>query len=393
MENRIYFDYNATTPCDPKVVDVMLPYLCENFGNTSSIHHSFGWIAKEALEKSSKKIGDTLNISAENLIYTSGATEGINMVLKSFSQKYKPKGNHIICAKTEHKAVLDTCEYMEKYEGVSVTYLDVDDSGLVNLTQLEAALRPETVLVVIMHANNETGVVQPLHEIAKIISNQDIYLFSDATQALGKINLTDVFEYADFACFSGHKIYGPKGVGMVYCKDSDALKTVQCMIHGGGQQKGLRGGTINLPGIVGLAESIELGYLNLKEENSRLTRLRNQLERGLLEIEETHLNGDSEYRLPNTCNISFAYVNGASLLRALSKDMAVSNGSACNASSENPSHVLVAMGLEAELAFSSLRFSLGKGSNDKEVLKVIQLVSNQVSLLRESNILWERRKI
>lgn len=391
-KNRIYFDYNATTPCDPDVLDSMLPYMIKDFGNTSSVHHSFGWLAKEALDESSKKIADVLNISSERIVYTSGATEGINMVLKSFCPKYKLQGSHIITCKTEHKAVLDTCEFLEKYEGATVTYLDVDASGLIDLKELEAALRPETILVSIMYANNETGVLQPLQEIAKIIKNKGIYLFTDATQALGKLNLDVVFENADFACFSAHKVYGPKGVGMVYCKSSDAFKKLNCLIHGGGQQKGMRGGTLNLPGIVGFAKSIELSHSELGGENNRMRILRDQLESGLLDIEETNLNGHPIQRLPNTCNISFGFVDGASLLRSLSKYLAVSNGSACNAASEKPSYVLTAMGLSTELAFSSIRFSLGKNSNEKEVFQVIQIIRKQVNLLRESNILWERKK-
>lgn len=393
MEKKLYLDYNATTPCDPIVIDAMLPYLNENFGNTSSIHHSFGWIAKEAVDNSTKKIADTLNISADNMIYTSGSTEGINMVLKSFCQKYKPNGSHIITCKTEHKAVLDTCAFMEKYEGISVTYLDVDTSGLINLEQFKAAIRPETILVAIMYGNNETGVIQPLKEISKIVSNQNIFLFSDATQALGKLDLKELFDIVDFTCFSAHKVYGPKGMGMVYCKNTTALKALKCFIQGGGQQKGMRGGTINAAAIIGFAKSIELCQENLKGENIRLTKLRDQLEKGLLDIEMTCSNGNSAPRLSNTCNISFSYVNGAGLLRALSKEIAVSNGSACNAASENASHVLTAMGVEPELAFSSLRFSLGKYSNENEVNKVIEIVHHQVKLLRESNILWERRKM
>jgi cysteine desulfurase len=392
MEEKLYFDYNATTPCDPLVVDAMLPFLSTDFGNVSSIHHSFGWIAKEAVETSTQKMARALNISADSIIYTSGSTEGINMVLKSFCQKYKPHGNHIITCKTEHKAVLDTCAFMEKYEGVSVTYLDVDASGLVNLDQLKAAIRPETILVSIMYANNETGVIQPLQDIARIIANQGIFLFSDATQALGKTSLDQVFEQVDFACFSAHKVYGPKGMGMVYCKTGRASAVLQSLIQGGGQQKGWRGGTINTPGIIGFAKAVELCCKNLEKETIRLTRLRNQLEQGLLQIEMSYSNGLSAPRLPNTCNISFAYVNGAGLLRALSKYMAVSNGSACNSASENPSHVLVAMDIAPGLAFSSLRFSLGKQSTEKDIHDAIAIVRHEVNLLRDGNILWERKK-
>ena len=393
MEKKLYLDYNATTPCDPIVIEAMMPYLNENFGNDSSIHHSFGWIAKEAADTSTQKIARTLNIAPDSIIHTSGSTEGINMVLKSFCQKYKPAGNHIITCKTEHKAVLDTCAFMEKYEGVSVTYLDVDASGLVNLDQLKAALRPETILVTIMYANNETGVIQPLEAIAKIIANQNIFLFSDATQALGKVDLKIVFDTADFACFSAHKVYGPKGVGMVYCKNAAAENVLESLIQGGGQQKAWRGGTVNVSGIVGFAKAIELSYENLENENSRLTRLRNQLEEGLLDIEMSYSNGDSVPRLPNTCNISFSYADGAALLRALSKDMAVSNGSACNAVSENPSHVLTSMNVGPELVFSSLRFSLGKYTSEKDIVKTIEIVRKEVNLLRENNILWDRRKV
>jgi cysteine desulfurase len=393
MKKMLYLDYNATTPCDPLVVDAMLPYFNDEFGNTSSIHNSFGWIAKEALDTSTQKIANTLNIEADNIIFTSGATEGINMVLKSFCKKFKPAGNHIITCKTEHKALLDTCVFMEAFEGISVTYLDVDESGLVNLDELKAALRPETILVAIMYANNETGVIQPLKDIAKIIANRDIFLFSDATQALGKVDLKIIFDTVDFACFSAHKVYGPKGVGIVYCKNEGASKVLKRLIHGGVQQKGWRGGTINTPGIVGFARAIELSYEKLEKENIRMTRLRNQLEKGLLAIELSHCNGHSALRLPNTSNISFSFVNGAGLLRALSKDIAISNGSACNSASENPSHVLEAMKIDPELAFSSLRFSLGKHNTEKDILKTIEIVHKQVHLLRESNILWERRKV
>lgn len=391
MKKKLYFDYNATTPCDKIVLDAMLPFFTENFGNPSSIHHAYGWIAKEAVDISTQSIADRLQISADDIIYTSGSTEGINMILKSFCKKYKPAGNHIITCKSEHKAVLDTCAFMERYEGVSVTYLDVDANGLIDLNQLESAIRPETILISIMYANNETGVIQPIKEIANIIKDQNIFLFSDATQALGKIDLKILFDSVDFACFSAHKIYGPKGMGMVYCNYKNGSGVLQSCIQGGGQQKGWRGGTINSTGITGLAKAIELCCINLEKEKIRLTRLRDMLEEGLLNIEMAGSNGNSAPRLPNTCNISIPYVNGADLLRALSKDIAVSNGSACNTASKNPSHVLTAMGLDPALAFSSLRFSLGKETTEKDVVQAIEIVGKQVNALRENNILWERR--
>lgn len=391
MNNRIYLDYNATTPCDQKVVDHMRPFFSELYGNPSSAHHSYGWLTKEAIEDSNKLIANSLGVSAEDLIYTSGATESINMVLKSFSSKFNLKGSHIITCKTEHKAVLDTLGFMEKYEGVTVTYLDVDAHGLVDLDQLKEAVRPETILISIMHSNNETGVIQPLRKIRQMVKGKNIYIFSDATQSLGKVDLDDVFDSVDFTCFSAHKVYGAKGVGLVYVKNKFENKVLQSLIQGGGQQKRLRGGTLNTPGIAGFAKAIELSISLGKKEQNRLIHLRNKLESGLLEIEDSFLNGRSVERLPNTLNISFAYVDGFKLLSALSKYMAVSNGSACNSANENPSHVLLAMGLDHSLAFSSIRFSLGRFTTDYDIDRVIPIVEQEVAKQRDSNILWERR--
>jgi cysteine desulfurase len=391
MIDRIYLDYNATTPCDQKVVDHMRPFFNETYGNPSSAHHTYGWLAKEIIVDSGKLIANTLGVSADDLIYTSGATESINMVLKSFSSKFRPKGNHIITCKTEHKAVLDTCSYMEAYEGISVTYLDVDSRGLVDLDQLKKAIRPETILISIMHSNNETGVIQPLRKIRHIVQGKEIFIFSDATQSLGKVDLDDVFDSVDFACFSAHKLYGPKGVGLVYAKNRNKHKVLRALIQGGGQQKMMRGGTINTPGIAGFAKAIELTFALGKKEQHRLIHLRNKLESGLLEIEDSYSNSRSVERLPNTSNISFAYVDGFKLLSALSRYMAVSNGSACNSANENPSHVLLAMGLDQSLAFSSIRFSLGRFTTNNDIDNVIHIVDQEVAKQRANNILWERR--
>lgn len=391
MLDRIYLDYNATTPCSPEVVEIMKKYFNDTFGNPSSIHHAFGWLAKDAVDTATAIIASTLDIKSDNIVYTSGSTEGINMVLKSFSKKRINGSSHIITCKTEHKAVLDTCAFLEKFEDVEVTYLDVDDIGLIDLSELEKALRPETRLVSIMHANNETGVIQPLDKIAKILKNKDIFLFSDATQSLGKIDLSELFEAADFVCFSAHKVYGPKGIGMVYAKNQHALENLQSLVQGGGQQNKLRGGTLNTAGIIGLSKAIDLAYQNLAQENDRILELRNQLEQGLLDIELSTVNGLKATRLPNTTNISFAYTNGGDLLRSLNKSIAVSNGSACNSSSTNPSHVLTAMKVSADLAFSSLRFSLGKSTTKSDIEKVIQIVKNEIKILRADNILWDRR--
>lgn len=391
MIDRIYLDYNATTPCDQKVVEHMSPYFNKTYGNPSSAHHTYGWLAKETILDSGKLIANALGVSEDDLIYTSGATESINMILKSFSSKFKLKGNHIITCKTEHKAVLDTCSFMEKYEGVSVTYLDVDAKGIVDLNQLKEAIRPETILISIMHSNNETGVIQPLRKIRQIVQGKEIYIFSDATQSLGKVDLDDVFDSVDFACFSAHKLYGPKGVGLVYAKNRNKHKVLRGLIQGGGQQKMMRGGTLNTPGIAGFAKAIELSLTLGKKEQHRLTHLRNKLESGLLEIEDSFSNSRSMERLPNTSNISFAYVDGFKLLSALSKNMAVSNGSACNSANENPSHVLLAMGIDQSLAFSSIRFSLGRFTTNNEIDSVIHIVDQEVAKQRASNILWERR--
>lgn len=391
MNSKIYLDYNATTPCDQQVVDHMRPFFNETYGNPSSAHHAYGWLAKETIVDSGKLIANSLGVSSDDLIYTSGATESINMILKSFSSKFIPKGSHIITCKTEHKAVLDTCSFMEKYEGTSVTYLDVDSNGIVDLEQLKDSIRPETVLISIMHSNNETGVIQPLKEIRQIIQGKNIYIFTDATQSLGKLDLDDVFDTVDFACFSAHKLYGPKGIGLVYAKNRLENKVLRALIQGGGQQKMMRGGTLNTPGIAGFAKAIELSFRLGKKEQHRLIHLRNKLESGLLEIEDSFSNGRSVERLPNTSNISFAYVDGFKLLSALSKYMAVSNGSACNSANENPSHVLLAMGLDHSLAFSSIRFSLGRFTTDHDIDRVIHIVDQEVAKQRASNILWERR--
>lgn len=391
MNNRIYLDYNATTPCDEQVVDHMRPFFNETYGNPSSAHHTYGWLAKETIVDSGKLIANSLGVSSDDLIYTSGATESINMILKSFSSKFNPKKNHIITCKTEHKAVLDTCSFMEKHEGTPVTYLDVDTNGIVDLKKLKESIRPETVLISIMHSNNETGVIQPLKKIRQIIQGKDIYIFTDATQSLGKMDLDDVFDSVDFACFSAHKLYGPKGVGLVYAKNRQENKMLRTLIQGGGQQKMMRGGTMNTPGIAGFAKAIELSFSQGKKEQRRLIHLRNKLESGLLEIEDSFSNSRSAERLPNTSNISFAYVDGFKLLSALSKYIAVSNGSACNSANENPSHVLLAMGLGHSLALSSIRFSLGRFTTDHDIDRVIHIVDQEVAKQRASNILWERR--
>lgn len=390
MYSQLYFDYNATTPCAKEVVNSMLPHFHEDFGNPSSGHHPYGWLAKSSVEDSTLSIAKSLGISPHSLIYTSGSTESINMVLKGVARKMQSIGNHIITTKAEHKAVLDTCAFLEE-DGFEVSYLDVDSNGLISLETLNKTLRPDTILVSILYANNETGNIQPLEEIAKLTHENGSLLFSDTTQALGKVALTQVLELVDFACFSGHKAYGPKGIGLVYIKDNEDGDSLPSFIQGGGQQKGQRGGTINTPLIVGLAKAIELASINLQEESQRLKALRAKLEAGLLEIELAVSNNRTSSRLPNTVHVSFPFVDGANLLTALSRQIAVSNGSACNSASVEPSHVLTAMGVERSLAYASLRLSIGRYTTESDIEKAVEIVTNEVSKQREANILWERR--
>ncbi len=390
MHDQLYFDCNATTPCSQEVVDAMLPYFHQQFGNPSSSHHPYGWLAKDAVEEATQKISKALGVHPTSLIYTSGATESINMVLKGVAKKMKFKGKHIITTKAEHKAVLDVCAFLEE-DGFEVSYLDVDPNGLISIETLNKTLRSDTILVAVLYANNETGVIQPLDEIASLSHKNGSLLFSDTTQALGKVDLTEILGQVDFACFSGHKVYGPKGVGLTYIKDNLERNSLPSFIQGGGQQKEQRGGTINTPLIVGLAEAIMLAQENLNREQERLLGLRQHLETGLLNIEGAVLNNETSLRLPNTVHVSFPYVDGANLLKALSNRIATSNGSACNSASVEPSHVLTAMGIDRGLAYASLRLSMGKYSKMAGVEKAIEIITDTVARLRESNILWERR--
>jgi len=368
----------------------MLPHFHEDFGNPSSSQHPYGWLAKSSVEDATISIAKNLGVSFGSLIYTSGSTEGINMVLKGVARKLQSKGKHIITTKAEHKAVLDTCAFLEE-DDFEISYLDVNSDGLISLETLNKTLRPDTILVSILYANNETGVIQPLDEIAKLTHENGSLLFSDTTQALGKIDLTEVLSQVDFACFSAHKVYGPKGIGLVYIKDNEDGDALPSFIQGGGQQKQQRGGTINTPLIVGFAKAIALAYVNLGEETERLENLRNLLEAGLLEIEMAVSNSLTSQRLPNTVHISFPYIDGANLLTALSRQIAVSNGSACNSASVEPSHVLTAMGVERSLAYASLRLSIGRYTTEDDIEKAVEIITAEVSKQRESNILWERR--
>ncbi len=389
MYPQLYFDYNATTPCDPAVVEAMLPYFEEHFGNPSS-SHAYGWLAKDAVEEARNQIADNLMVGPNELLFTSGATESINQILKGVGRLGKAKGNHMITTQAEHKAVLDTCAYLED-TGFEVTYLEVDGQGHISPDQLREALRPDTLMVSVMYANNETGVIQPLEDIAELTRANGTLLFSDTTQALGKVPVQEVLDLVDFACFSGHKIYGPKGIGLTYIKNNEGDSMLPSFVQGGGQQRAQRGGTINTPLIVGLAKAVVLACEHLPAEQNRLSDLRDRLDQGLSGIEMAVSNNEAVERLPNTSHFSFPYVDGASLLTALSRQIAVSNGSACNSASVEPSHVLRAMGVERSLAYASLRLSLGRYTTAGDIDRAIGIISGAVAAQRENNILWERR--
>jgi len=390
MYSQLYFDYNATTPCDQEVLEAMLPYFKEHFGNPSSSHHPYGWLAKSAVEEARSEIASALKTSPDALLFTSGATESINSILKGVARKNRKKRNHILTTRAEHKAVLDTCAALEA-EGFEVTYLEVDPQGRIRMEDFRDALKPETTLVAVMFANNETGVIQPLEEIAALCRANGSLLFSDTTQALGKVALDPVLDLVDYACFSAHKVYGPKGVGLVYSNLEKGTPELPGLIQGGGQQKGQRGGTLNTPLIVGMARATSLAVENLSQEQGRLQNLRDRLDAGLSAIELARSNNQSVERLPNTSHFSFPYVDGTNLLNALSTKIAVSNGSACNSASVEPSHVLLAMGVERSLAYASLRLSIGRFTRAEDIDKAIAIISEAVTRERENNILWERR--
>lgn len=390
MYSQLYFDYNATTPCAAEVLETMLPYFREHFGNPSSSHHPYGWLAKSAVEDAVSKISEALKVAPADLFFTSGATESINTIIKGVCRLKKSTGNHIITSKAEHKAVLDTCAFLEA-DGFRVTYLDVDAQGQIRMDQYRKALQPETILVTIMYANNETGVIQPLEEISALARENGSFLFSDTTQALGKTDLTQVLKQVDFACFSGHKVYGPKGIGLVYTNGQTVDEELPGLVQGGGQQKGHRGGTLNTPLIAGMAKAIEFAFSDLEGEIQRQQALRDRLDRGLMSIELAVSNNRSAGRLPNTSHFSFPYVDGANLLKTLGSKIAVSNGSACNSAAVEPSHVLIAMGIERSLAFASIRLSLGRDTTEEDIDRAIEIISDAVTAEREKNILWERR--
>ncbi|MCY7311418.1 MAG: IscS subfamily cysteine desulfurase [Chitinophagaceae bacterium] len=391
MNFPIYLDHNATTPCDPRVVDAMIPYFTNNFGNAASRNHPFGWAAEEAVDYAREQVAKLIGADPKEIIFTSGATEGDNLAIKGVYEMYASKGNHIITCNIEHKAVLDTCKHIEK-EGGEVTYLKVKDNGLVDLAELEAAIKPTTILIAIMYANNEIGTINPMKEISAIAKKHGVLVFSDAVQAVGKIPVDVTKDGIDLMAFTAHKMYGPKGVGALYVRRKNPRVKVTAQMDGGGHERGMRSGTLNVPGIVGFGKACEICMNEMEEETKRVSKLRDKLQTELMKVDETYLNGDKEHKLPHVTNISFKYVEGEGLLMGFNKNIALSSGSACTSASLEPSYVLKALGLGDDLAHSSLRFGLGRFTTEEQIDYTVEQVTNTVNKLREMSPLWEMFK-
>lgn len=387
MKMPVYLDYSATTPTDPRVVDKMLPFLREDFGNPASHSHQYGWTAEKAVEEARKHVADLIGADPREIVWTSGATEADNLALKGIAHFYREKGKHIITVKTEHKAILDSARHLES-EGFEVTYLDVMENGLIDLEALKAAIRPDTILISVMAVNNEIGVVQDLETIGQLCRAHKIFFHCDATQAPGHIEINVDRWNVDLMSLSGHKVYGPKGIGALYVRRKPRVR-LECQMHGGGHERGMRSGTLPAHQIVGMGEAYRLAKEEFAREIVRIRRLRDRLWEGIQKnIPEVYLNGDWEHRSPHNLNVSFAYIEGESLMLAL-KDIAVSSGSACTSASLEPSYVLRALGRDDELAHSSIRFTLGRFTTEEEIDFVIQNLTEKVAKLREMSPLWE----
>ncbi len=386
MKKPVYLDYSATTPIDPRVVDAMLPFLREDFGNPASRSHAYGWRAEEAVEEARANVAALVNCDAKEIVWTSGATESINLALKGAAHFYKEKGRHLITVKTEHKATLDTCRELER-EGFEVTYLDVQENGLIDFAVLEQAVRPDTILVSVMYVNNEIGVIQDISKIGALCRSKGIIFHVDSAQATGKVAIDLNALQVDLMSFSAHKTYGPKGVGALFVRRKPRIR-LEAQIHGGGHERGMRSGTLPTHQIVGMGEAFRLAKEEMAIENERIRALRDRLWSGLSEMEAVYLNGDFERRVPHNLNVSFNYVEGESLLMGI-KDVAVSSGSACTSASLEPSYVLRALGRSDELAHSSIRFSVGRFTTTEDVDFTIALLKDKVAKLREMSPLWE----
>jgi cysteine desulfurase len=387
----IYLDNNATTPMDPRVFEAMSPYFLQHFGNSASRNHPFGWEAEEAVDYAREQVAKLIGADPKEIIFTSGATEADNLGIKGVFEMYASKGNHIITATTEHKAVLDTCKHIEK-QGGEVTYLTVKPDGLIDLAELEAAIKPTTILISIMYANNEIGTVMPIKEISAIARKHGVLVFTDGTQAVGKIPVDVNKDGIDLMAFTAHKMYGPKGVGALYVRRKNPRVKVTAQMDGGGHERGMRSGTLNVPGIVGFGKACEICMLDMEADNKRIIKLRDKLETELLKVEEAYVNGSREHRLPHVANISFKHVEGEGLLMGFNKNIALSSGSACTSASLEPSYVLKALGLGDDLAHSSLRFGLSRFTTEEEIDYTIKAITDTVLKLREMSPLWEMYK-
>ena len=387
----IYMDNHATTPVDPRVVDAMLPYFTEKFGNAASRNHSFGWAGEEAVENARAQVASLIGATPKEIIFTSGATESDNLMIKGVAEMYREKGNHIITQAIEHKAVLDTCKRLEKY-GYEVTYLPVQRDGRVNPEDVRKAITPKTILITIMYANNEIGIINPMAEIGKISKEHGMIFAVDGVQAVGKIPVDVQKDNIDLLAISGHKIYGPKGVGALYVRRRNPRVQLSAIIDGGGHERGMRSGTLNVTGIIGLGKACELAQQEMPEESKKMRALRDRLRAGLeAKLDEVFINGSMEHRLPNNLNMSFAYVEGESLLMGIN-DVAVSSGSACTSATLEPSYVLKALGVGEDLAHTSIRFGLGRFNTEEDVDYVTDKMVQVVTKLRELSPLYEMAK-
>ena len=382
----VYLDYSATTPVDPRVVEKMVPWLYENFGNPASRSHAYGWDAEEAVEQARSEVAQLVNADPREIIWTSGATESDNLAIKGAAHFYSGRGKHIITVKTEHKAVLDPCRELER-QGFELTYLDVQENGLVDIEAFKAALRPDTILASVMHVNNEVGVIQDIAALGEICRDKGVIFHVDATQGAGKVEIDLQALKVDLMSFSAHKVYGPKGIGALYVRRKPRVR-IEAQMHGGGHERGFRSGTLPTHQIVGMGEAFRLARLEMATENERIRSLRDRLYKGLSQLDEVYVNGDMAQRVPHNLNISFNYVEGESLIMAI-KELAVSSGSACTSASLEPSYVLRALGRNDELAHSSIRFTLGRFTTEQEIDFAIKLVVDRVSKLRDMSPLWE----
>jgi cysteine desulfurase len=385
----IYFDYSATTPVDPRVVEKMIPWLYEHAGNPASRSHAYGWEAEEAVERARDQVAALVNADPREIIWTSGATESNNLAIKGAATFYAERGKHVITAKTEHKAVLDPCRELER-QGFEVTYLDVQENGLISMEALHAAIRPDTVLISVMFVNNEIGVIQDIAAIGELCRSKNIIFHVDAAQATGKVAIDLQTLKVDLMSFCAHKTYGPKGIGALYVRRKPRIR-IEAQMHGGGHERGFRSGTLATHQIVGMGEAFALAQLEMGTENERIRMLRDRLWAGLSQIEEVYLNGDLEHRVPHNLNVSFNYVEGESLIMAI-KELAVSSGSACTSASLEPSYVLRALGRNDELAHSSIRFTIGRFTTEKDIDFAVELLKARVGKLRDMSPLWEMAK-